>query len=212
MHLFDGLPLRFARIDLERLSREKALGILHPSIPASSVQVQPWGRTGGSTWPSPGGYVTSFTHRGFKIPSGPTSFGSNGIDFPILKDRGLEAAVRAAPSGRQISWDDHDLPINDPHSLCAHIEVFIPYERKGLCDYFSWAGVGRRRAARCIKKRCLRPRLGRHSFLGCRTGRQTAILESLKPWESWHENAILSDRQAGFIMCRLKVSFSGWSS
>jgi deazaflavin-dependent oxidoreductase (nitroreductase family) len=30
MHLFDGLPLRFTRSDLERISRKKALVVLHP--------------------------------------------------------------------------------------------------------------------------------------------------------------------------------------
>jgi deazaflavin-dependent oxidoreductase (nitroreductase family) len=31
MHLFEGLPLRFSRIDLERISQGKALVILHPA-------------------------------------------------------------------------------------------------------------------------------------------------------------------------------------
>ena len=31
MHLFDGLPLRFTRADLEAMAAEKALVILHPS-------------------------------------------------------------------------------------------------------------------------------------------------------------------------------------
>ena len=31
MHLFDGLPLRFTRADLENMAREKALVILHPT-------------------------------------------------------------------------------------------------------------------------------------------------------------------------------------
>ena len=30
MHLFDGLPLRFSRADLEAFCKEKALAILHP--------------------------------------------------------------------------------------------------------------------------------------------------------------------------------------
>lgn len=30
MHLFDGLPLRFTRLDLERLCQDKAMVILHP--------------------------------------------------------------------------------------------------------------------------------------------------------------------------------------
>jgi hypothetical protein len=30
MHLFDGLPLRFSRADLERIGAEKALVILRP--------------------------------------------------------------------------------------------------------------------------------------------------------------------------------------
>ncbi len=32
MHLFDGLPLRFGRADLEAFCRQKALVILHPSL------------------------------------------------------------------------------------------------------------------------------------------------------------------------------------
>jgi hypothetical protein len=31
MHLFDGLPLRFSRADLERISNGKALLILNPT-------------------------------------------------------------------------------------------------------------------------------------------------------------------------------------
>jgi hypothetical protein len=31
MHLFDGLPLRFSRADLERISHGKALLILYPT-------------------------------------------------------------------------------------------------------------------------------------------------------------------------------------
>jgi hypothetical protein len=30
MHLFDGLPLRFTHADLEALSKDKAMVILHP--------------------------------------------------------------------------------------------------------------------------------------------------------------------------------------
>jgi len=38
MHLFDGLPLRFSRADLETLGKEKALVILHPIQAGSDMQ------------------------------------------------------------------------------------------------------------------------------------------------------------------------------
>lgn len=42
MHLFDGLPLRFTRLDLEKLCQDKAMVILHPcDKPAGAEYVNP---------------------------------------------------------------------------------------------------------------------------------------------------------------------------
>jgi phytoene dehydrogenase-like protein len=42
----------------------------------------------------PGGYVTSFSRKGFVFDSGPKSIGSNGVVFPILKELGLYDGIR----------------------------------------------------------------------------------------------------------------------
>ena len=56
----------------------------------------------------PGGYISSFQRKGFTFPAGPTSFGSNGIIFPILQELGLENSIRFARAGHQISWAEKD--------------------------------------------------------------------------------------------------------
>jgi hypothetical protein len=37
MHLFDGLPLRFTRTDLEKFSQEKAMALLHPGTEVPEI-------------------------------------------------------------------------------------------------------------------------------------------------------------------------------
>ncbi len=90
----------------------------------------------------PGGYVSSFVRQGFTFPSGPTSFGSNGIVFPILKELGLEDDKLFVRTGHQISWGDHDIPLINPDQTCLELGKSFPDEKGGLKRYFRWVKVG----------------------------------------------------------------------
>ncbi len=57
----------------------------------------------------PGGYISSFGRKSFTFPAGPTSFGFNGVIFPILQELGLDAQCRFLPATHQISWGAHDV-------------------------------------------------------------------------------------------------------
>ncbi|MCL6614868.1 MAG: FAD-dependent oxidoreductase, partial [Firmicutes bacterium] len=62
----------------------------------------------------PGGYVSSFVRGGFTFPAGTTSFGSNGIVFPILEELGLRDKCRFIRICHQLSWDTYDIPLQSP--------------------------------------------------------------------------------------------------
>jgi prolycopene isomerase len=90
----------------------------------------------------PGGYISSFIRQGFTFPSGPTSFGSNGIIFPILKELGLKEEIEFIRAGHQISWGKNDIPLQNPKQTCCDLEKFFPDEKSGLQRYFRWVEIG----------------------------------------------------------------------
>lgn len=91
---------------------------------------------------SPGGYVSSFKRRDYVFNSGPNSFGSNGIIFPILKELGLDKKVAFLRSNHQISWGSHDISLSDPAQTCRELMEIFPHESKALRRYFRWVAIG----------------------------------------------------------------------
>ncbi len=89
-----------------------------------------------------GGYVSSFKRKGFTFPSGPTSFGSNGIVFPILKELGLDVNQHFVRSGHQISWNTHDISLKNPAQTRHDLEKYFPNQKAGLRRYFRWVEIG----------------------------------------------------------------------
>ncbi|MCL4514076.1 MAG: NAD(P)/FAD-dependent oxidoreductase [Firmicutes bacterium] len=96
----------------------------------------------------PGGYISSFSRRGFTFPAGPTSFGSNGIVFPILEELGLREKCRFIPASRQLNWNRHDnchdLLLHSPAQVCDELSAIFPHERRSLRRYFRWVETGGR--------------------------------------------------------------------
>jgi len=90
----------------------------------------------------PGGYISSFARKGFTFPAGPTSFGSNGVVFPILRELGLDTQCRFLPATHQISWGEHDVPLRDPRQVARDLAERFPAERRSLERYFRWVRVG----------------------------------------------------------------------
>jgi prolycopene isomerase len=90
----------------------------------------------------PGGYVSCFTRKGYTFPAGPTSIGSNGIIFPLLKELGLDGKQRFVRTGHQISWDKYDIPLNGPAQTCRDLIEIFPDEKASLRRYFRWVEIG----------------------------------------------------------------------
>jgi prolycopene isomerase len=90
----------------------------------------------------PGGYISSFVREGFTFPAGPTSFGSNGIIFPILKELGLENKRQFLRAAHQVSWAEHDIPFHTPQQVQHDLAECFPQDRRGLERYFRWVNVG----------------------------------------------------------------------
>ncbi len=90
----------------------------------------------------PGGYISSFERKGFTFPAGPTSFGSNGIIFPILQELDLENQIRFVRAGHQISWAEKDIPLINPQQLERELAQVFPAERASLRRYFRWVKIG----------------------------------------------------------------------
>lgn len=92
----------------------------------------------------PGGYVSSFIRNGFVFPAGPTSFGSNGIIFPILYELGLDKQIKFVRAKHQISWGVHDIPFLTPSQTKRELKACFPQEKDALNRYFRWVEVGAR--------------------------------------------------------------------
>ncbi|MGE5598436.1 MAG: phytoene desaturase family protein [Bacteroidota bacterium] len=92
----------------------------------------------------PGGYVSSFVRQGFTFPAGTTSFGSNGIVFPILEELGLQDKCRFVQIHHQLSWGEDDVPFLSPAQACDALINAFPHESRGLNRYFRWLEIGGR--------------------------------------------------------------------
>lgn len=90
----------------------------------------------------PGGYVSSFRRGEYKFPAGPTSFGSNGIIFPMLEELGLKNHLRFIPVKHQVSWGPHDVPLEDPNLTELLLAERFPGEKDALRRYFRWVRIG----------------------------------------------------------------------
>ena len=89
----------------------------------------------------PGGYVSSFSRDGFQFPTGPTSFGSNEIVFPIFKELGLADRLRFIWTRHQISWHSQDVPLITPSQTRHRLESCFPDEKNALRKYFRWVEI-----------------------------------------------------------------------
>ncbi len=92
----------------------------------------------------PGGYVSSFARGGFTFPAGPTSFGSNGIIFPILNELGLDKHIKFVEAHHQISWGANDISLQNPTQTMNDLKASFPNERNALRRYFRWVDIGSR--------------------------------------------------------------------
>ncbi|KAF0092499.1 MAG: prolycopene isomerase [Fusobacteria bacterium] len=130
----------------------------------------------------PGGYVSSFKRKGYTFPAGPTCFGSNGVIFPILDELGLynkESYIRA---GHQISWENHDIPLETPRQSYQDIANCFPNENRSLKRYFNWVGVGGSAFNDLLKSGMM---FGHNVF---RAILRVVYHHPLFPWASWKAN------------------------
>ena len=89
-----------------------------------------------------GGYISAFSRKGYTFPAGPTSFGSNGIIFPILQELGLDGEIRFARCAHQLSWDGQDVPLLNAHQVRDDLGACFPQEKRALAGYFGWVAAG----------------------------------------------------------------------
>jgi prolycopene isomerase len=116
--------------------------------------------------------------KGFTFPAGPTSFGSNGIIFPILKELGLEEKQRFVRTGHQISWGRYDIPLRNPKQTCRDLEKCFPDEKRALKRYFRWVEIGGKGFHDSLKTGMM---FGRDVF---KTILQLSFHHPLFPWAS----------------------------
>lgn len=90
----------------------------------------------------PGGYVSAFHRERFVFPAGPSSFCSNGIVFPILKELGLDQARRFVPVRRQLSWGQTDVPLHATAQIRQGLAALFPEDAAGLDSYFGLVDEG----------------------------------------------------------------------
>jgi prolycopene isomerase len=90
----------------------------------------------------PGGYVSTFQREGFTFPAGLTSFCSNGIVFPILRELGLENERTWVRTYRQMSWDGVDVPLKTSRQVRDQLSALFPDDAAGLRAYFRLVDEG----------------------------------------------------------------------
>lgn len=85
-----------------------------------------------------GGYVTSFQRAGFTFDAGVTSFGSNGIVFPILQELGLDnLSFRRVK--RQLVTEKFQARVDGSFKmLCTELKKAFPDEKGQIEDFFTW--------------------------------------------------------------------------
>lgn len=127
----------------------------------------------------PGGYISSFVRDGFTFPAGPTSFGSNGIIFPILKELGLEGKRRFRRAAHQMSWGNHDIPLCTPKQVQHDLAERFPEDKRGLERYFRWVEVGGEGFHDMLESGMM---FGKDVFT---TTLQLFLRHPLFPWASW---------------------------
>ncbi len=108
-----------------------------------------------------GGYISTFQRKGFIFPAGPSSFGSNGVIFPILQELGLAEKQRFIPVYHQISWAQHDIPLRNPKQTREALANCFPVEKSALRLYFRWVEHGAAAFHDSLKSGMM---FGRHVF------------------------------------------------
>lgn len=140
----------------------------------------------------PGGYVSSFVRKGFTFPAGPTSFGSNGIIFPILDELGLADRLRLVSARHQISWGTHDIPLRTPSQTRDDLTACFPGQKRALWRYFRWIDVGGRAFHDSLKGGMMFGRKVLDNIL------KLVFKHPLFPWALWvaskHTNRSLHER------------------
>lgn len=87
----------------------------------------------------PGGYMSSFQRGSYTFDCGLTSFGSNGIVFPILRELGVGAQLQFTPVKRALVTDQFAVRVDTSlAALKAALLDAYPAERSGLNKYFAW--------------------------------------------------------------------------
>lgn len=88
-----------------------------------------------------GGYVTSFQRAGFTFDAGVTSFGSNGIVFPILQEIGL-GNLNFRRVKRQLVTERFQARIDGSFEMvCDTLKKAFPDEKEQIMDFFKWLDV-----------------------------------------------------------------------
>jgi prolycopene isomerase len=85
---------------------------------------------------APGGYVTSFTRKGFRFDGGAGCFASGGIIFPILRALGLEDAIRPVPIGFTVLLGGERVSLASPETVIDGLGRLYPGSRDDLSRYF----------------------------------------------------------------------------
>jgi phytoene dehydrogenase-like protein len=86
----------------------------------------------------PGGYMATYTRRGFRFPCGPLSFSSPGRVTSILAGLGLEGAVAFHRSHFRLLMPGLDMVISQPFtSMAAALQRRFPGEETGVQAFFA---------------------------------------------------------------------------
>jgi hypothetical protein len=76
--------------------------------------------------------------------AGLTSFCSNGIVFPILKELGIDGKRPFERVYRQVSWDGADVPLREGAQVERRLAGIFPEDSRGLHSYFRLVAEGER--------------------------------------------------------------------
>lgn len=123
-----------------------------------------------------GGYISTFERDGFRFPSGPTCFGSNGIVIPILEELGLDPSEMFLSVGKQISWATCDVPLRSPIQTGQEMAKQFPDQDVALKRYFRWVGVGGKAYRKAMSSGMM---FGRNPVMG---SLGVALTHPLVPW------------------------------
>ena len=89
-----------------------------------------------------GGYVTSFHRKEYLFEGGLTSFGSNGIVFPILEELELSDKFDFTPVSRRLVTDKLSARVDSSLDYLKNALIATyPEEKAAITRYFAWANT-----------------------------------------------------------------------